>query len=136
MRKLEEIKTWEDLIYFISESYSGINLKKIAKEKIGMGEKSFFDIRNGKVPGENLARKLRGFLRENFNAEIIASNNINISVRKITNINGDKNRVKDVKTRYGNETPADEKQKNYLLNRVIDLEDEVRTLRGKKKRKG
>ena len=72
------------------------------------------------------------FVKENYNAGLSLGKGNNISIKRSISIEGNNNVVKDSQSKY-NESKSGNNQKEYLLNRVIELEDEVKKLKGKKK---
>jgi len=132
MKGLTEVKTWGELIEFIINSNYGMNFKEIAIDVLGISEKSFYDIKKGKIPQKQLFRKISGYIKSKYNMEIKNEGNDNIKVKQSITINGNKNIVKD--SQNNSVFPSVDVQKNYLLNRVIELESEVKELKRKSKR--
>ena len=130
--EIQGIKTWSELLTFITKDFYKLPKKKVAQEVIGIAEKSYFDIIGGKIPKERLIRQISGFVKENYNAELNLGKGNNISIKRSINIEGNNNVVKDSQSKYI-ESKSDSKQKEYLLNRVIELEDEVKKLKVKRK---
>lgn len=135
MQNIQDAKTWKELLEWIVVDHSKYSKKEVAKNIIGISEKSYFDIINGRIPKERLTRILKGFVKKQYNAELILGEGMNIKIQQYLNINGDNNKISDSQKSYGVETRSWDKQRESLLNRVIELEDEIKELKSKKKRK-
>ncbi len=132
MKGLTDIKTWEELIKFIINDKYGMNFKEIAIDVLGISEKSFYDIKKGKIPQKQLYRKISGYIKDKYNLEIKKEIGANIKLRQSIDIAGNNNVIKD--SQKYNLSSSNEAQKNYLLNRVIELENEIKELRNKKQK--
>ena len=130
MKGLTDIKTWEELIKFIINDKYGMNFKEIAIDVLGISEKSFYDIKKGKIPQKQLYRKISGYIKDKYNLEIKKEIGANIKLRQSIDIAGNNNVIKD--SQKYNLSSSNEEQKNYLLNRVIELENKIKELRNKK----
>jgi hypothetical protein len=88
---VSEIKTFVGLVDFIAKQYPELSLKDVAKKKIGISEKSFFEIRKGSVPQKKLQRILKSFVEKNFNFTYNQPNpnSTNIQIKYL--VIGDKN---------------------------------------------
>lgn len=132
MKGLTDIKTWEELIKFIINDKYGMNFKEIAIDVLGISEKSFYDIKKGKIPQKQLYRKISGYIKDKYNLEIKKEIGANIKLKQSIDIAGNNNVIKD--SQKYNLSSSNEEQKNYLLNRVIELENEIKELRNKKQK--
>ncbi len=132
MKGLTDIKTWEELIKFIINDKYGMNFKEIAIDVLGISSKSFYDIKKGKIPKKQLYRKISGYIKDKYNLEIKQEIGANIKLRQSIDISGNNNVIKD--SQKYNLSSSNEEQKNYLLNRVIELENEIKELRNKKQK--
>ena len=132
MKGLTDIKTWEELIKFIINDKYGMNFKEIAIDVLGISSKSFYDIKKGKIPKKQLYRKISGYIKDKYNLEIKQEIGANIKLKQSIDIAGNNNVIKD--SQKYNLSSSNEEQKNYLLNRVIELENEIKELRNKKQK--
>ena len=132
MKGLTDIKTWEELIKFIINDKYGMNFKEIAIDVLGISSKSFYDIKKGKIPKKQLYRKISGYIKDKYNLEIKKEIGANIKLKQSIDIAGNNNVIKD--SQKYNLSSSNEEQKNYLLNRVIELENEIKELRNKKQK--
>ena len=118
---ITNINTFADLINFIAKQYSELPLKEIAKKKIGISEKSFFDIKRGKMPHEKLQRVLKSFVEKNygFSFNQSDSNGVKINIiKKVVNVNGDHSSAAG----RDNIIKGTNDQLSYLVDRIITLE--------------
>ena len=129
MKGLTEIKTWEELIKFIINDKYGMNFKEIAIDVLGISSKSFYDIKKGKIPKKQLYRKISGYIKDKYNLEIKKEIGANIKLKQSIDIAGNNNVIKD--SQKYNLSSSNEAQKNYLLNRVIELENRIIELENK-----
>ncbi len=129
MKGLTEIKTWEELIKFIINDKYGMNFKEIAIDVLGISSKSFYDIKKGKIPKKQLYRKISGYIKDKYNLEIKQEIGANIKLKQSIDISGNNNVIKD--SQKYNLSSSNEAQKNYLLNRVIELENRIIELENK-----
>ena len=131
MKRITEIISWEELIEFIIKDNYGMNFKELAKDVLGISEKSFYDIKKGKIPQKQLYRKIAGYIKEKYNVEIKNGEGTKFKLQSI-DIMGNNNIIKD--SQKHSVYTDNEIQKSYLLNRVIELENEVKELRNKKQK--
>ena len=112
------------LLNIIAKDFPNLALKEVAK-KIGMSEKSFFDLKKGMIPKAKLIRTLQAYCEKekHFTFDIIKGNRITIktlSGSQNTIVGGDKN--------TDNSGDNYEREK-YLLNLVVRLEEEKQMLK-------
>lgn len=84
---LEEIKDFSDLLQFVIGNNSNFTQKDIAK-KMGISWASFSDIKKGKGVGTTLVRKLRSFVRSEYDFDFkqLEGNLIQIVKKQVTHI--------------------------------------------------
>lgn len=114
------VSSLPDLLLYFANEHPDLTLKEVAK-LIGISEKYFFEIRKGVVPGENVIRKLNGYLINKKGAafKITKGNRI-----EIQDLSGNNNIVAGANVNNSNVD-----RERYLLDKMMQLEDEVRELK-------
>lgn len=130
MKELSEVKTWPELLDFIENDNFGLNLREIAKDILGISEKSFYDIKRGKIPQKQLFRKIAGYLKTKHNVIIKQGEGINIRISDNINITGDKNLVRDSQNIYKS-NQDDKVIIKFLMDEIADYKNEIKKLRCK-----
>ncbi len=62
---ISNIKSFRNLAMFLDEQYPKLTLKQVASE-VGMSEKSFSEIKRGKLPQKKLQNILKSYVEKNF----------------------------------------------------------------------
>ena len=116
--------------FIVKENYE-MNFKEIAKDVLDISEKSFYDIKKGRVPRKQLFRKIAGYLKETYSVKLTQGDDMKISIRNLVYINGTHNIVRDTQSSYGinqNSKTINE----YLLDKITELKNEIKKLKKNK----
>ena len=121
-------KTFVDLLQFIANDFPDKSLRDVAK-MIGMSEASYYQIKKGRVPKEKLLRVLKSYLIKNYNLTFELTEGSKVKVKSL-----DTHRLEEDNKPQPN--IVSEKRTKYLLDRVIELEEENERLKAKLNEKG
>ena len=131
--QIQDVKTLKNLLDFIVGEYPNLNKKEIAKLS-GISWGSFAAIDRGEIVGDNVARKLNGFLKEKFGYEFkqMQGNNIQIIQTKNFIVKGD---YAGQDSSINKSLPETEKIRELEVI-IIELNKEILELKRKMKSNG
>lgn len=111
-----KIKNFVQLLDFIANHHPNLTLKKIAKQELGISEKSFFSIKGGELPKNKLQRALKYYVETNYGFTYSQPNleNEKIIIERINTDNSNRTDNKNADTL------------EYLLSKLNKIEIEMR----------
>jgi len=128
----EKILSYPELLEFIKEE-GNYNTDKEVYSDMGISQKTFYNLKDskkqeGKSLGKSTKHKINNFMRKKFNLSLndLADNKIQIVEKQIVNVSSG-----DYTFSAGNGKGIFEKKINYLLDKVIALEEENKRLKEK-----
>lgn len=125
LKDIPNVHTFADLLEVIARDYPDKSLKDVAT-KIGIGDKSYFNIKNGVVPKQKLLRSIKSFVEREYGLKLEVINGTKIKLKSITVNNGGTVSIANVQ--------MDDRTK-YLLDKIIELEKEKQELLDKLNKK-
>ncbi len=132
---MNKIENYRELMEYIIKDLHGISQQEIAY-RIGIAPKTMYTILNGVEPGKKVRRLLNGFAEKTYGVTVdeLEGGRIQIIKKQVFNISGDflgGNLSEDfsVEKKEKNDSLEISKLRDYLLRKVMSLEEENAKLR-------
>lgn len=121
---ISNIKSFRNLAMFLSDQYPKLTLKQLASE-VGMSEKSFSEIKRGKLPQKKLQSLLKSYVEKNFSFtyEQLSSESTRIEAKRLAVNSSSKHTARKV-IYPGTFDPVTYGHLD-IITRAVDLFDEV-----------